>query len=160
MIKLYKKIDGILNYWECWDNEGNKSAMIHWGVVGNEGQSKVIKSGIFSKFRDKIQSEIDHLISEGYKEIPFEEHCTLLIEYEVYGMGNKQDVEKRHALEDRMQETLGWTGLGNCDGGSIGSGTMEICCFVVDFEIAKKAIESDLKGTEFEDYTRIYDEGS
>lgn len=73
-------------------------------------------------------------------------------------MGSKEDVEKRHRLEDRMNETLGWTGLGNCDGGSIGSGTMEVCCFVVDFEIAKKVIEKDLKVTEFGDFSKIYDE--
>jgi len=35
---------------------------------------------------------------------------------------------------------------------------MEVCCFVVDFEIAKTVVEKDLIGTEFENYTRIYDE--
>lgn len=55
---------------------------------------------------------------------------------------------------------LGWTGLGHCDGGSIGSGTMEVCCFVVDFEIGRKVIAADLKGTKFDDYTRIFDEGA
>jgi hypothetical protein len=57
-----------------------------------------------------------------------------------------------------MSETLGWTGLGHCDGGSIGSGTMEVCCFVVDFELAKQVVEKDLADTEFADYTRIYNE--
>ena len=57
-----------------------------------------------------------------------------------------------------MNETLGWTGLGDCDGGSIGSGTMEVCCYVADFDIAKRAIEADLRDTEFGDYTRIYRE--
>lgn len=57
-----------------------------------------------------------------------------------------------------MNETLGWTGLGFCDGGSIGSGTMEVCNFVVDFEIAKAIIEKGIKGSEFENFTRIYDE--
>jgi hypothetical protein len=37
---------------------------------------------------------------------------------------------------------------------------MEVCCYVVDFEIAKRAIASDLKGTEFGDYARIHDEGA
>ncbi|WP_244951636.1 hypothetical protein [Pseudoalteromonas luteoviolacea] len=59
-----------------------------------------------------------------------------------------------------MNETLGWTGLGHCDGGSIGSGTMEVCNYVVDFKVAKTVIENDLKGTEFENYTRIYDENA
>lgn len=71
-------------------------------------------------------------------------------------MGSGADLEKRHRLEERMNGTLGWTGLGHCDGGSIGSGTMEVCCLVVDFDIAKRVIEADLKDTEFSNYTRIY----
>jgi hypothetical protein len=59
-----------------------------------------------------------------------------------------------------MDETLGWTGLGHCDGGSIGSGTMEVCCLVVDFQIAKKVIQKDLAKTEFSDYSRIFEEES
>ncbi|MEN7550487.1 hypothetical protein AAG747_21385 [Rapidithrix thailandica] len=56
-------------------------------------------------------------------------------------------MEKRHQLEERMDRTLGWTGLGHTDGGSIGSGIMEVGCIVVDFELAKKLIEQDLKDT-------------
>jgi hypothetical protein len=35
---------------------------------------------------------------------------------------------------------------------------MEVCCFVVDFETAKRVIEADLRGTRFANFTRIYDE--
>lgn len=55
-----------------------------------------------------------------------------------------------------MDEVLGWTGLGHTDGGSIGSGTMEVGSMVVDFDIARKVIEESLKGTEFENYSRIF----
>ena len=87
-----------------------------------------------------------------------EDHQRLLIEYSADGMGSLKDLHKRHALEERMQQTLGWTGLGIGDGGSIGSGTMEVCCFVVNFATARRVIEADLKATEFDNYTRIYDE--
>jgi hypothetical protein len=73
-------------------------------------------------------------------------------------MGTLEDVEKRTRLQDKMDQVLGWTGLGHCDGGSIGSGTMEVCCYVIDFNIAKTVIEQSLKGTEFANYTRIYNE--
>lgn len=59
-------------------------------------------------------------------------------------------------LEDKLNDILGWNGLGYCDGGSIGSGTMEAACFVVNFDIAKRVVEEELKGTEFADYNRIY----
>jgi len=64
-------------------------------------------------------------------------------------MGTPDDLEKRTRLQSRMDQTIGWTGLGHCDGGSIGSGTMEVCCFVVDFEVARQVIEKDLTNTEF-----------
>lgn len=44
----------------------------------------------------------------------------------------RSDLKKRTRLEDHLNELLGWTGLGHCDGGSIGSGTLEACCLVVD----------------------------
>jgi len=155
VLKLYKLTDSKKEYWETWDNDDG-SHTVHWGELGTTGQSKEIKGSLLKKPEKVIQKEIDKMVALGFS--PADEEYTLLIEYAVEGMGTKEDAEKRHRLEDRMNETLGWAGLGNCDGGSIGSGTMEVCNFVVDFEVAKRVIENDLKGTEFENYTRIYDE--
>jgi len=83
----------------------------------------------------------------------------LEVEYKIEGFGSEKDLDKRHKLEERLNELLGWTGLGHVDGGSIGSGTMEAGCIVVDFEVAKTVIENDLKNTEFSDYSRIFKMG-
>jgi hypothetical protein len=80
----------------------------------------------------------------------------LEITYKIDGFGTEEDLEKRDKLQERMDDLLGWTGLGHTDGGSTGSGTMEVACVVVDFDIAKKVIEDNLRGTEFENYTRIF----
>jgi hypothetical protein len=157
VLKLYKFTSSEKCYWETWDHDDGTHT-VHWGALGSRGQTKEVKGSLFKKPEKIIQAEIDQLMSEGFT--PIKDESILLIEYAVDGMGSKADIEKRHRLEERMNETLGWTGLGNCDGGSIGSGTMEVCNYVVDFEIAKKVIEDDLKGSEFENYTRIYDEGS
>ncbi len=157
MLKLYRNTDGVINYWETWDND-DKSGTIHWGELGQQGQSKTVKSGLFSNFHKEIQKEIDEKIKEGYAPVDEEDLVTLLIEFQVDEMGTPEDVDKRTRLQSKMDETLGWTGLGHCDGGSIGSGTMEVCCFVVDFAVAKKVIEKDLADTEFSNYTRIFDE--
>jgi predicted DNA-binding WGR domain protein len=159
MIKLYKNRDGKKSYWEAWEN-GNGDFTIHWGELGERGKSEVVKSSLFRAVNKKIDREIEAKRLEGYQELDSGAEYTLLIEYTVDGFGNEKDLDKRHSLEDRMNETLGWTGLGHCDGGSIGSGTMEVCCFVVDFELAKKVIENDLSGSEFADYARIYDENA
>jgi hypothetical protein len=159
MLKLYKFADGKKEYWETWDN-GNGSHTIHWGELGTRGQSKTVTSTLLAKAKSTIQKEIDDLVNLGFRPIDIEEHFTLLIEYAINGMGTTDDLEKHQRLENRMNETLGWTGLGACDGGSIGSGSMEVCNFVVDFELAKSVIEKDLADTEFANYTRIFDENA
>ena len=159
MLKLYRFSDARKEYWETWST-GNGIHTIHWGELGTRGESKTIKSSFFKKAETIIQKEVDGLVANGFRPIEQEKHATLLIEYLVDGMGTQQDIEKRHRLEALMNETLGWTGLGACDGGSIGSGSMEVCNFVVDFEVAKAVIEKELVGTEFSNYTRIFDENS
>ncbi len=159
MLKLYKFTDDVKEYWETWDNEDG-SHTVHWGKLGTKGNSKTVKDSLFKKAVKTIQAEINSKVSDGFRQIDFEQHYTLLIEYAIDGMGDTADLDKRHRLQERMNETLGWTGLGHCDGGSIGSGTMEVCNFVVDFEIAKNVIEEDLSGTEFSNFTRIYDENA
>ena len=81
-----------------------------------------------------------------------------MVEYPIDEFGDASDLDLRVALQDRLNDTLGWTGLGYCDGGSTGSGTMEVSCLVVDFDIAKSVIKNDLRGTEFERYSRILQE--
>jgi hypothetical protein len=156
MLKLYKRIDGHLHYHEAWVNDG--TIYEHWGIVGERGQTKEhpLPSGL-----DDGDPTLDVLRSAGdagFQPIDPEDLITLLIEFDVDGFGTPDDLEKRHGLEDRMNETLGWTALGHCDGGSIGSGTMEVCCLVVDFDVAKRVIEADLQGTTYSDFARIYRE--
>ncbi|MDR2723587.1 MAG: hypothetical protein LBB25_00050 [Holosporaceae bacterium] len=65
---------------------------------------------------------------------------------------------KRFELQDFMNEFLFEIGLGLCDGGSTGAGTMEICCLVADYDLAKQLISEKLKSTKFADYCRIYEQ--
>lgn len=155
MIKLYKKIDTQLHYWETWEKD-EKTAIVHWGIVGQRGQDKEVTNGLFYDFRKAVQKEINSKLKEGYSEFDKNNVVFLEIEYEIDGFGTDQDLDKRHRLENLMDEVLGWSGLGHTDGGSIGSGTMEVGCVVVDFDIAKKVIEEKLKHTEFGDYSRIF----
>jgi len=155
MLKLYKLVNNELNYWETWDND-EKSAIIHWGIVGQRGQIKQVKSEFFSNFHKVVQKEIDEKFKEGYAEFDDDNVTFLEIVYKIDGFGTEKDLDKCHKLEQRLNELLGWTGLGHVDGSSIGSGTMEVGCIVVDFEIAKEIIVKDLINTEFADYSKIY----
>jgi len=156
MWKLYKNINEELHYWETWNNDAH-TAIIHWGKVGQTGDQKEVQNGLSTGMRTIVQKEMDEMIKAGYAEIEDSQLAFLQIEYTIDGFGSTADLEKRHRLEDRLNETLGWTGLGHVDGGSIGSGTMEVSCMVVDFEMAKNIIIKDLQNTEFKDYSRIFE---
>jgi len=157
VLKLYRLSDGKKEYWETWkDDQG--SHIVHWGELGTRGESRNVRSTLFTNAEKTIQKEVDRLVKTGFRPLDLNAHQVLLVEYSVDGMGTIDDLTKRQRLEDRMNETLGWTGLGMCDGGSMGSGTMEVCSYVVDVELAKAIIEKDLAGTEFANYTRIVNE--
>lgn len=156
MIKLYKRVDGRLRYHEAWLDEGVITE--HWGPVGDRGSSQEHPAPRDKSEKAALRAVLKSALDSGYEPIDDEQTSIVLIEYEIDGFGTPADLEKRHALESRMNETLGWTGVGHCDGGSIGSGSMEVSCVVVDADIAKRVIEDDLKGTEFSDYSRIYQE--
>ena len=156
MLELYKRINGVLHYHEAWAAGGE--IVEHWGVAGERGQSAEHKRTKKANAEKAVAAILEKAVAQGFAPLDEGHEATLIIEYAVDGFGTPADLEKRHALEDRMNETLGWTGLGHCDGGSIGSGTMEVCCFVADFEVAKRVIEADLADTKFADFTRIYDE--
>src|SRR4026208_2146772 len=99
MLKLYKNSEDAIRFWETWDN-GDGSHTIHWGAIGERGESKVLKPSLFSKPQSKIQQEIDRRVSEGYRPIAIEDHRRLLIEFAVEGHGESRDIEKRHRLEE------------------------------------------------------------
>ena len=156
MIKLYKRQpDGRLAYHEAWVR--GKQITEHWGQVGTQGESRVhpMQSG---DERYELERILAMAREGGFERVEKDRHRRLIVEYVVAGMGTAADFDKRVRLENRLNETLGWIGLGHCDGGSIGSGAMEVCCFVVDFETAKSVVERDLTNTEFSNFSRIYDE--
>ena len=154
MLKLYKRVDGQLHCHEAWEQEGR--IVEHWGACGTRGD---IREHDFKgradgkRLAEKVKMEAS---GRGFRTISPGDHATLVVEYSVEGLGSPADLERRHELEEYLNQLTGWLGLGHCDGGSTGSGTMEVFCIVVDFEIAKEALERELHNTRFSDYLRIY----
>jgi hypothetical protein len=154
--KLYKRVHDVLHYHEAWADRD--SVTEHWGVVGERGSTRELAQSKGTSAEAAIAELLQPVREAGYSPIDMGDHRRLIVEYAVDGFGTPADLDKRHALEGLLNEITGWTGLGYCGGGSIGSGTMEACCFVVDFEIAARVIAAALATTPFSDFTRIYDE--
>lgn len=146
----------MLQYHEAWfDGEVVNE---HWGVVGDRGQLREHEVPAGTDPEAVVSRLLATAEARAFQPIDDEDFVFLIIEHAIEGFGTASDLEFRFALQTRMDETLGWTGLGYCDGGSTGSGTFEVCCVVLDFEIAKSVIEKDLENTEFHGYSRIYNQ--
>lgn len=155
MLKLYRRQgDRITHYHEAW---AAKTAVTeHWGELGTRGAQRSHPLERRSDADEIIRRVLQAALDSGFEPIEADGHHVVLVEYNINGrFGTPEDLKKRHELEDHLNEILGWTGLGRVDGGSIGSGTMEVACLVVDVEVAKRVLADDLRGTKFGDYSRI-----
>jgi predicted DNA-binding WGR domain protein len=147
IIKLYKNINGSFRYYEAWDNK--KEIIIHWGELGTVGEDKILTLKRGETASSIIKKELTAPRADGYKEIDIDNHKTLVIQYKTETWGDEKDLEKRYEVEGIANETLGWTGNGHCDGGQIGSGSIEIFSYVIDPHIACQSLVTDLEKKEF-----------
>jgi hypothetical protein len=155
MFKLYMRDKGgKLLYREAWYSD--KRVVEHWGECGDKGHTRDHVAPSVAEAKRIIARLKDAARTEGYKSIPRSRMATLVIEYPIAGFGTPGDVCRRHALEDHFDQLIGWLGLGHVDGGSSGSDSMEVFLVVVDFELAKSAIESATHNTDAGSFRRIY----
>lgn len=143
MVKLYRTSGGVTEYWEAWFTASEVT--IHWGKLGEEGESREIPFEAGLHPSEIIKREAKSPRAAGFKPRKPNELHSIVIQYKVEGRGSVNDHDRRVRVEALMNECLGWSGLGHCDGGDMGSGQMNVFCNVVDAAIAERAIVSDLK---------------
>jgi hypothetical protein len=81
---------------------------------------------------------------------------SLVIEYKIPRNQDSVYLKARHALEEVLDALLRKHKLGECDGGSIGSGTMEVFCDVKDYAKARALVVKAIKSTPYADFERMY----
>jgi hypothetical protein len=141
MTKLINK-NGVLKYAEIWRD--GAEVTIHTGIVGERGTEQVLRVEDDSSY-DKLHEQfITKYIEQGFEILRDKDLTELAVQYKIKGSGNQNDLKKRYEIEDLLNDILGWTGNGHCDGGDIGGGTINIYCFVVSPEIAISSIIKEL----------------
>jgi hypothetical protein len=145
MIKLYKRVGKQTLYWEAWD-AGKRVVTVHWGTLGETGCTRDVRIEKGESAEVVIDRESQEPRSTGYAEIDIDDHAEIIVQFKTKdAWGDTSDLDKRHGVEDILNECLGWTGNGHCDGGDIGSGTINAYSFVVDPYLARDAIVAALK---------------
>lgn len=150
MFKLYRRVGKVIEYREAWPTDG--LVVEHHGVCGTVGETVSHPAGDDAAQARLLKALTKAARAEGFRPLPESRHATLIVRRPVKGDGSMADLDRRHRLEELLDERTGWLGLGHCDGGSIGGGSMESYCFVVDFEIARKALAPELDANGFEDF--------
>lgn len=116
---------------------------IHQGIVGQKGKishhladSSTAKA-IVSSFR--AQANRDNFV-----ELVPSMTTEVVILFNVDGFGTIEQLQTRHAIEEEIDQALGWTGNGQCTGGNSGGDDMQIFCQTVSAEEAIPVIENVL----------------
>jgi hypothetical protein len=129
-----------------------------WGCIGTLKKKQIVVDIDDIRLRHdlaQVQGEFlgVHLESEALAsaamngEISSDQTATnemnrIVVQYKIKGHGNGRDHDKRVAVENLLGEFLEEADLGYCDGGDIGSGTMNVFCFVKpERGVVKKIIE-------------------
>jgi len=156
MIKLYgRDLAGrIERYHEAWLIGDNITE--HFGILGSMGQTKAHKLRRNLSNEDNLELVLSTARQHGFAPVAIESHAWLIVEYTNAAHSTREERVKLEEVEHRLDERLGWTGLGHCDGYGFGSGTMEVACRVVDFRLAREVVQKDLAGTKYGDYSAIY----
>lgn len=153
MVKLYKKVDELLFYSECWYN-GTK-AITHFGVVGSSGKTKQFLCSDYINFEEAF---IKKYKKQGYTTIDTDHMFTICIELDYTVL------EIKDTVIEGLNELLGWLGLGQVDGYDVDvisklfkQKKVTIYCCVVDSTIAYTHIENYIKKTVCSKYTIYLD---
>ncbi len=145
MFKLYRRAKQGLEYWEAWYS--NEKVVEHKGLCGENGEVAEHEASDAETGRRILVKLRSAKKEAGFKPIAPSRHAMIVVEGPIDGFGAQHDLDVRGKLEDQLDELLGLLGLGHCDGGSTGSGSMEVFCMVVDAKIAIPAINLALAAT-------------
>jgi hypothetical protein len=143
VLKLYKRGRSGVRYWEAWGD--GPVVIIHTGKLGQTGTVRKLTREKGQTTTKAIAAAAAAPLARGYAEIPLDEHRQIVVQYRCAGWGSVEDLDKRHQVEELFNECLGWTGNGHCDGGDIGSGSMNVYSYAVDAQLAVKTILATLR---------------
>jgi hypothetical protein len=152
VIKLYKKNGGIIEYWEIWQN--GRDLIIHRGGIGDRGTAHSWHVTSDIDLAREMRRLAGVRLDEGFAEVPSARMAEVMLRRSVDGFSTESERDGRHALEDALDDVLGWTGNGHVDGGDAGDSELSVYCFVIDPQAAVRTIREEiLSRLEFRAYT-------
>ena len=160
MFRLFKRDETgrIAAYHEVWVELKPRRIVEHWGMVGTRGETDAHRIKLLRSLEKQVDDLLGPARALGFQEIEPGEYRTLIVEYPLSDDWRRDDTLKIREADDALTEVLGWTGLGFCDGETLTDTGIEFTCRVLYPDLATARIAEQMAGTEFADYSRIYQE--
>ena len=160
MFRLFKRDETgrIAAYHEVWVELKPRRIVEHWGMVGTRGDTDAHRIKLFRSLEKQVDDLLNPARDLGFTEIEPGDYHMLIVEYLLSDAWQRDDVLKIREAEEALTEVLGWTGLGFCDGETVTDTAIELSCRVLDPDLAQARIAEQMAGTEFADYSRMYQE--
>ncbi|GIH03823.1 hypothetical protein Rhe02_18900 [Rhizocola hellebori] len=157
MIKLYRRdADGVLHYHESWTDSEENLVVEHWGRVGERGESVQFEIPEGVSEDEAVEDMLAQARKDGFAELSRRDHRLIEVQYDLEdSWGTMDDLAVRNKVDALLNEELGWHGLGEWAGSSMGSGQMEIAYVVVDADEAIRVVTSALQASDLPMYSRI-----
>lgn len=148
MFKTYRKVEAGLEYWEAWISDHGVTQ--HRGMCGHTGKSRLLP--VLISPLQALESDRADAFRQGFRPIPETRLHLLAVELKADDGGDWRELlDRRVALEDWLNQELGWTGLGHCDGGEMGGGAATAYCLVVRVPLAVTVLKARLPSSPFAD---------
>ncbi|MEO0467518.1 MAG: hypothetical protein AAF216_13330 [Pseudomonadota bacterium] len=157
MFKLHKRDEdgAVRQYHEVWADPENRRLICHWGEIGQEGEVEAHRIWLVRSLEEQVEALLQPARDAGFSELGAADYTSLVVASETEDEGAVVDLDLRDAMADRIQEILGWTGLGHCDRAGTTDHSMELICLVVNFDLAKSVLTEALAHGEFADTSLI-----
>jgi hypothetical protein len=155
MQSLYRKDGRAIFYHQAWVN--GDIVIENRGQGGERGEVRTYPAASLSDRRRIMAGIAAEARQAGFAAIPPSRMQQLVLSAPMTD-NVAADLDHRHALEDLLNNELGWLGLGYCDGGEIGSGSMEVFCRVVNRRFAVEAVMPILQANGFSRFTPVPNE--
>ena len=146
LLKLYKREGETMLYWEAWDE--NDDILVHFGELGQMGETTTLPLAEFEPPETAIVRHADEARAAGFEEIELDEMYEMIIQYT---SDRDRDPEFMTKVEDVLNDTLGWTGLGHCDSSDAAEGAINFFCYVVDPRLSVEPLANALREQELLD---------
>jgi hypothetical protein len=143
VLKLYQRQEDRTLFWETWEREGQ--TCLHFGEVGARGETLWFAPELREAIAARLERNAAELRERGYAELAPDEYELLVVQYHAAAWGDLENNSKRIRIENALDECLGWTGNGRCDGTDIAPPLLSINCLVVDSLAALEPIVSMLR---------------